>query len=75
MSRLRKAFQIEIPLRTLFESPTVEELALALQQSEGEREKVEQRGALLLKVAELSDDEVNTMLAEQIRERDNKTYE
>ena len=75
ISRLRKAFQIEIPLRTLFESPTVEELALALQQREGEREKVEQRAALLLKVAELSEDEVNTMLAEQIRERDNKTNE
>ena len=75
MSRLRKVFEIEIPLRTLFESPTVEELAFALLQREGEREKLEQRAALLLKVAELSEDEVNTMLEEQIRERHNKTNE
>ena len=75
MSRLRKVFEIEIPLRTLFESPTVEKLAVALLQREGEREKLEQRAALLLKVAELSEDEVNTMLAEQIRKRHNKKNE
>jgi hypothetical protein len=65
-------FEIEIPLRTLFESPTVEKLAGALLQREGESEKLEQRAALLLKVSELSEDEVNTMLAEQIRKIHNK---
>jgi len=75
MSRLRKVFEIEIPLRTLFESPTVEKLASALLQREGERERLEKRAALLLKVAELSEDEVNTLLAEQIHERHNKTNE
>ena len=74
ISRLRNVFEIEIPLRTLFEFPTVGELAFALLQK-GEREKVEQRAALLLKVAELSEDEVNTMIAEQIHERHNKTNE
>ena len=53
----------------------MEELAFALLQREGEREKLEQRAALLLKVAELSEDEVNTMLAEHIRERHNKNNE
>ncbi len=75
MSRLRKVFEVEIPLRTLFESPTVEELAFALLQREGERKTVEHRAALLLKVADLSEDEVNAMLAERIRERHNKTNE
>jgi acyl carrier protein len=75
ISRLRKAFEIEIPLRTLFESPTVGGLAFALLQREGARNKVEQRAALLMKVASLSEDDVNTMLAERISERHNKTNE
>jgi hypothetical protein len=36
---------------------------------------VKQRVALLQTVAELSEDGVNIMLAEQIRERDNNTNE
>ena len=72
---LRKVFEIEIPLRTLFESPTVEESAFALLQREGELEKLEQRAELLHKVSELSEDEVNTMFAEHIRERHNKNNE
>jgi amino acid adenylation domain-containing protein len=73
MSRLRKVFEVEIPLRILFESPTVEALAFALLQREGEREKLEQRAALLLSVAELSEDEVNIMLADTFVRRDNST--
>jgi acyl carrier protein len=75
ISRLRKVFEIEIQLRTLFESPTVEELAVALLQREGEREKLEKKATLLLTVAELSEDEVHTMLEERVHERHNKTNE
>jgi hypothetical protein len=32
MHRLRSAFQAEIPLRTLFDEPAVESLALALEE-------------------------------------------
>jgi amino acid adenylation domain-containing protein len=75
ISRLRKVFEVEIPLRILFESATVEKLAFALLQREGEREKLKMRAALLLKVAELSEDEVNAMLDDRIHQKYNRTNE
>ena len=72
-SHLSKVFQTEIPLKTLFESPTVGELAFALIQGEDEREKLEKRATLFLKVAELSEDEVNIMLARQTATGENST--
>jgi acyl-coenzyme A synthetase/AMP-(fatty) acid ligase len=53
MSRVRDAFQIELPLRTLFEKPTVAELAL----------KVEE--ALIQEIENLSDDEVEAQAVGQ----------
>jgi len=75
ISRLRKVFEVDLPLRTLFESPTVEELAFALLQREGECEKMKQRAGLLVTVAELSEDEVNTMLSARVLKRYNRTDE
>jgi amino acid adenylation domain-containing protein len=72
ISRIRRTFGMDLPLRTLFEFPTVEGMATALLQREGVREKVEQRAALLLRVAELSEAEVNTMFEDQMRRRDAK---
>lgn len=63
LSRVREAFQLELPLRKLFQSPTVARLATSILEDEVQRERVERTAELLLKVASLSDEEVDDLLS------------
>jgi surfactin family lipopeptide synthetase C len=65
MSRVRDSFDVDVPLRRLFEAPTVAELAAALFEHAAGRAEVERRAELLLAVNELSDDEVEQMLSQR----------
>ncbi|HYK20076.1 MAG TPA: phosphopantetheine-binding protein, partial [Pyrinomonadaceae bacterium] len=56
-SRVRVAFQMELPLRRVFESPTVEGLAAAILNGCEERERVERNAELLLKLSTLTDED------------------
>ncbi|HEY7862309.1 MAG TPA: phosphopantetheine-binding protein, partial [Thermoanaerobaculia bacterium] len=47
ISRLREAFGLELPLRILFETPTVEELALAIAQARAEQAAPDELARLL----------------------------
>jgi amino acid adenylation domain-containing protein len=63
ISRLREAFYVELPLREIFEHPTVGELAqvisrLQMQQMEKEEREVRER------IDQLSEEEVEAMLAQ-----------
>ena len=57
---------MELPLRRLFGSPTVEGLAAAILEGAGERGRVERTAELLLRLSDFSDEEVNDLLAERI---------
>jgi acyl carrier protein len=65
ISRVRETLEIEPPLRTMFESPTVAKFAAAILRDEDERAGVEMKAQLLLKLSQLSDDEVEAMLDEE----------
>jgi len=58
-SRVREAFRVEVPLRKIFEEPTVEGLAQALLEGEGER--IERTAELLLQLSSLSDEEAGRL--------------
>ena len=62
MSRLRDTFQVELPLRRLFETPTVARLVAAMLHDAGEQARLEKRATLLLQLAQLSEDEAEALL-------------
>src|SRR6185295_13821013 len=62
ISRMREAFEMEIPLRKIFETPTVAGLATTVLQNGEDEAKVMRAAELVLRIAQLSDQEVEMML-------------
>lgn len=67
ISRVREVFELEVPLRTLFEGSTVVALAASLMGDPRTHARVEKTAELYLKLGRLSDAEVDAMLAERRR--------
>ena len=66
LSRVREMFQAELPLRSLFEMPTVAHQAALLLQTPGERARIERTAQLLIQLVRLSEYDVETILDETI---------
>jgi amino acid adenylation domain-containing protein len=63
VSRISEALQTEVPLRALFEAPTVAGLSSWMLEEPGARSRVERIAQVVLDLSELSDDEVEMRLA------------
>lgn len=62
IAQLRDTFQCEIPLRHLFDHPTVSRLAAAWRADANFGPKAEKTAALLLRIADLPEDQVEALL-------------
>jgi Phosphopantetheine attachment site len=64
VSRVKDAFQFEVALRSLFESPTIEGLVEKMIQMEGQSGDLEETARILLELEHLSEDEAKALLAQ-----------
>jgi acyl carrier protein len=66
MSRIRDSFQVELALRTLFDKPTVEELAVRITEKQAEGiQKEQQVSSILAELESLSEEETQRQLLEE----------
>lgn len=63
VARVASALEVDIPVRLFFEAPTVAEFATAILDNPSTKERIEKTAQLLLTLSQLSDDEVQAMLA------------
>jgi hypothetical protein len=68
MSRVREAFQLDLPLSRLFENPTVAGLAVQLVPVQSKDGVPEDIAEVLANVGSLSDEEAQSLLAGEIRD-------
>jgi acyl carrier protein len=66
-SRIRQLFSVNLPLRRLFEDPTVSALAAAVLHDSGDRLRIERAAELLLQIAKMSEEEAAGMLQDPAR--------
>ncbi len=65
ISRVREAFQMDMPLHTIFEKPTVEELTMVIMEKLSERGSGEEVARILAEMESLSEDEARRLIAEE----------
>ncbi|MEM8933921.1 MAG: phosphopantetheine-binding protein [Acidobacteriota bacterium] len=64
LAGVRETFGVDVPLRRVFETPTLEGMALAIAREQAEAVDVDELGALLDDVENLSDEDLERLLAD-----------
>ena len=70
ISRIREVFAIEMPLRTLFETPTIAGLLASLMSNKAVAGQLERRAILYKKVNSLSESEIRALLLQKKAQKD-----
>jgi hypothetical protein len=65
ISRVIRSFQVELPVRSLFESPTVADMAVVITQNQAAKVGQEELARMLAELESLSDEEAQRLLAEE----------
>jgi amino acid adenylation domain-containing protein len=65
VAQLRDSFQVALPVRRVFETPTVAGLATVLLADPRQRRRVERTAELLIQLSQLSEDDVDSLIAER----------
>jgi acyl carrier protein len=65
VSRVIKQFQLELPLQSLFQSPTVGEMAVVITEGQGKRLGAEELERMLGELESISDDEAQRLLTQE----------
>jgi hypothetical protein len=65
VSQVLKTFQLELPLQSLFQSPTVAEMALVITEHEGKKLDGNELNRILTELESLSDEEAQRLVATQ----------